>query len=94
VCTGTTVHSFGGGGGGGGIRKCITVRIKIIIPLFCVCFCTTARPDQLPKHDEGSVVIVEPQHRRDLCMLVLKLIQVKLFLRFCYMFSSIWRLFV
>ena len=88
VCTGTAVHSFGGGHGGG-ILECITVHIKIIIPLFCVCFCTTARTDQLLKHDDGSVFTVEPQHRQDLCMLVLKLIQVKLFLTFCYMFSQI-----
>jgi hypothetical protein len=51
-----------------------------IIHLCCASFCPTARTDQLMKHDDGSFFTVEPQHRRDLCMLVLKLIQVKMFL--------------
>lgn len=44
--------------------------------LMCVSCLSPARTDQLLKYDDGSFFTVEPQHRRDFCMLILKLIQV------------------
>jgi hypothetical protein len=45
--------------------------------LMCVSCLSPARTDQLLKYEDGSFFTLEPQHRRDFCMLILKLIQVK-----------------
>lgn len=50
------------------------IAVVLLIREFCL-LKAKARTDQLVKHEDGSVFTVEPQHRRDLCMLVLKLIQ-------------------
>lgn len=50
------------------------IAVVLLIREFCV-LKVKARTDQLLKYDDGSFFSVEPQHRRDFCMLVLKLIQ-------------------
>ena len=44
MCSGTTVHSFGGGGGGGIILECIIVHIKIITPCAVLLYHSSNRP--------------------------------------------------
>ncbi|XP_033611647.1 uncharacterized protein LOC117283173 isoform X2 [Cryptotermes secundus] len=51
------------------------LAVVLLIREFCV-LKAKARTDQLLKYEDGSFFSVEPQHRRDFCMLVLKLIQV------------------